>query len=162
MQELHSDGEHGPFAFTLSLTRWRDRRFEGGETVLLAPWVLNYWAHPESNEVRPFIRTGQAAVVVLLQLASAPPTRCMGLAIGYVQSAAVSICECRCWQATKWLAAHEQTCDFCMLQVPLSPAVHLPFHCPKCWPVAFRGSNLATAALYLQSLPFARVGSETR
>lgn len=35
----------GPFAFVLSLTRWEERRFSGGETVLLQPWVLDYWRH---------------------------------------------------------------------------------------------------------------------
>lgn len=44
-QGLHSDAPHGPFAFVLSLTRWEERRFSGGETVLLQPWVLDYWRH---------------------------------------------------------------------------------------------------------------------
>lgn len=42
-QELHGDLPHGPFAFVLSLTPWRGRRFTGGETVLLRDDVLDYW-----------------------------------------------------------------------------------------------------------------------
>ena len=41
-QELHTDAPHGPFAFVLSLTL-DERRFSGGETVLLQPHVLDYW-----------------------------------------------------------------------------------------------------------------------
>ncbi|KAL4425742.1 hypothetical protein ABPG75_009758 [Micractinium tetrahymenae] len=44
-QGWHSDAPHGPFAFVLSLTRWEERRFSGGETMLLQPWVLDYWWH---------------------------------------------------------------------------------------------------------------------
>ena len=51
MQELHTDADNGPFSFTLSLTRWEERRFTGGETVLLSPWVLDYWAGPATAEV---------------------------------------------------------------------------------------------------------------
>ena len=51
-QELHTDADNGPFSFTLSLTRWDGRRFTGGETVLLAPRVLDYWAASLSSEVR--------------------------------------------------------------------------------------------------------------
>ena len=42
-QELHADVPHGPWAFVLSLTRWEGRRFEGGETEILRPHVLDYW-----------------------------------------------------------------------------------------------------------------------
>ena len=41
-QELHADVPHGPFAFVLSLTP-PQRRFTGGETMLLRPHVLDYW-----------------------------------------------------------------------------------------------------------------------
>lgn len=44
-QGWHTDAPHGPFAFVLSLTRWEERRFSGGETMLLQPWVLDYWRH---------------------------------------------------------------------------------------------------------------------
>lgn len=44
-QSLHTDAWHGPFAYVLSLTRWRERTFEGGETFLLADHVLDYWRH---------------------------------------------------------------------------------------------------------------------
>jgi hypothetical protein len=30
-------------AFTLSLTDWANRKFKGGETMMLQPHVLNYW-----------------------------------------------------------------------------------------------------------------------
>lgn len=42
-QELHADNPHGPWAFVLSLTNWEQRRFSGGETVILQPQVLDYW-----------------------------------------------------------------------------------------------------------------------
>ncbi|MFA1550218.1 hypothetical protein [Actinomadura chokoriensis] len=42
-QELHTDVPRGPWAFVYSLTRWDERRFIGGETLLLGPEVLDYW-----------------------------------------------------------------------------------------------------------------------
>jgi len=42
-QELHSDVPHGPWAFVFSLTPWAQRKFIGGETLVLRPEVLNYW-----------------------------------------------------------------------------------------------------------------------
>ncbi len=42
-QELHGDLPHGQWAFVFSLTRWRGRTFEGGETLLLRPEVLDWW-----------------------------------------------------------------------------------------------------------------------
>lgn len=42
-QELHGDLPHGPFAFVLSLTRWNERVFTGGETLLLREPVLDFW-----------------------------------------------------------------------------------------------------------------------
>ncbi|CAM9206107.1 unnamed protein product, partial [Phaeothamnion confervicola] len=42
-QRLHVDGWHGPWAFVLSLTDWDRRGFDGGETLLLKPHVLDYW-----------------------------------------------------------------------------------------------------------------------
>jgi hypothetical protein len=43
-QELHGDLPHGPWAFVYSLTRWRQRRFGGGETLLVRDDVLDFWA----------------------------------------------------------------------------------------------------------------------
>lgn len=42
-QELHGDLPHGPWAFVFSLTRWRQRAFRGGETLLLRDGVLDFW-----------------------------------------------------------------------------------------------------------------------
>ena len=42
-QELHGDLPHGPFAFVYSLTRWRGRVFQGGETLLVRDEVLDFW-----------------------------------------------------------------------------------------------------------------------
>ena len=42
-QELHGDLPHGPWAFVFSLTRWRGRRFRGGETMLVRDEVLEFW-----------------------------------------------------------------------------------------------------------------------
>jgi hypothetical protein len=43
-QRLHGDLPHGPWAFVLSLTRWKGRVFSGGETLLLRDEVLSYWS----------------------------------------------------------------------------------------------------------------------
>ena len=51
-QNFHTDAPHGPFAFVLSLTPEGAHQpedgaspgwFEGGETLLLRPWVCDYW-----------------------------------------------------------------------------------------------------------------------
>lgn len=42
-QELHGDLPHGPWAFVVSLTRWRGRVFRGGETLLVRDDVLDFW-----------------------------------------------------------------------------------------------------------------------
>lgn len=42
-QQLHGDLPHGPWAFVLSLTRWRGRVFRGGETLMLRDEVLEMW-----------------------------------------------------------------------------------------------------------------------
>lgn len=42
-QELHTDVPQGPWAFVFSLTRWEERRFVGGETLLVGAGVLDYW-----------------------------------------------------------------------------------------------------------------------
>lgn len=39
-QSWHCAAPHGPFAFCLSLTKWDERHFSGGETMLLQPNVL--------------------------------------------------------------------------------------------------------------------------
>lgn len=58
-QELHGDLPHGPWAFVLSLTRWRGRRFTGGETVMLRDEVLDFWhdfRSTRSVEARELVR----------------------------------------------------------------------------------------------------------
>jgi len=50
-QELHADVPHGPWAFVLSLTQWEGRKFEGGETEILQPQVLDYWRHFDPQAV---------------------------------------------------------------------------------------------------------------
>jgi hypothetical protein len=42
-QNLHTDVGQGTWAIVFSLTRWDQRRFTGGETVLLNPTILDYW-----------------------------------------------------------------------------------------------------------------------
>jgi len=44
-QDLHIDSPHGPWAYVYSLTNWQSREFSGGETLVLKPEILNYWAH---------------------------------------------------------------------------------------------------------------------
>ncbi len=51
-QEIHSDVPHGPWAFVFSLTKWRQRKFKGGETFLLKPSVLDYWSNFVESEDR--------------------------------------------------------------------------------------------------------------
>jgi hypothetical protein len=43
-QRLHGDLPHGHHAFVFSLTNWRQRRFEGGQTMLLTDEVLDFWS----------------------------------------------------------------------------------------------------------------------
>lgn len=42
-QNLHSDVPHGPWAFVYSLTP-PNKKFKGGETLILKPQTLNYWS----------------------------------------------------------------------------------------------------------------------
>lgn len=39
-QELHNDALNGRYGYVYSLTRWRERRFSGGETMVLKPGAL--------------------------------------------------------------------------------------------------------------------------
>jgi hypothetical protein len=58
-QELHGDLPHGPWAFVFSLTRWRERTFRGGETLLVKDDVLDFWhdfASVRGVEERELIR----------------------------------------------------------------------------------------------------------
>jgi len=50
-QELHGDVPHGPWAFVLSLTRWRGRSFRGGETLLVRDEVLEFWHDFASDRI---------------------------------------------------------------------------------------------------------------
>jgi hypothetical protein len=42
-QNFHGDLPHGPWSFVFSLTPWNERRFTGGETLLLRDEVLDFW-----------------------------------------------------------------------------------------------------------------------
>lgn len=49
-QEFHTDAPHGPLAFVLSLTDFEQRKFSGGETMLLKDRILNFWkTHGEKS-----------------------------------------------------------------------------------------------------------------
>jgi 2OG-Fe(II) oxygenase superfamily len=48
-QELHADLPHGPWAFVFSLTPWKNRKFSGGETLLLKPETLDFWESFQSS-----------------------------------------------------------------------------------------------------------------
>lgn len=50
-QNLHSDVPHGPWAFVYSLTP-NKKEFRGGETLILKPKTLNYWA--DFNETKEY------------------------------------------------------------------------------------------------------------
>ena len=49
-QEFHADRPHGPFAFVFSLTRWAQRNFRGGETLLMKEPTLSYWSRRPSRK----------------------------------------------------------------------------------------------------------------
>mmetsp|Transcript_33891 Transcript_33891/g.54907 ORF Transcript_33891/g.54907 Transcript_33891/m.54907 type:complete len:274 (-) Transcript_33891:261-1082(-) len=53
-QELHCDNPHGPWAFVFSLTNWDERKFTGGETMILNERVLNFWSSFQSSEIVEF------------------------------------------------------------------------------------------------------------
>lgn len=48
-QNLHSDVPHGPWAFVYSLTP-KNKKFSGGETLLLKSETLNYWQHFKNSQ----------------------------------------------------------------------------------------------------------------
>ena len=58
-QELHSDVPHGPWAFVFSLSPNGPKKFQGGETLLVRPEVLNYWqnfADSKDRELNSFVQ----------------------------------------------------------------------------------------------------------
>ena len=65
-QNLHSDVPHGPWAFVYSLTPSTGKlsnKFKGGETLLLKPKTLNYWASfqdQKDHEVRRLVPKARA------------------------------------------------------------------------------------------------------
>jgi hypothetical protein len=48
-QEMHSDVPHGPWSFVYSLTPWKNRKFNGGETFVSKPKLLNYFQKLDSS-----------------------------------------------------------------------------------------------------------------
>lgn len=46
-QNWHADNPHGPWAYVFSLTPWTKRKFQGGETLIMKPAMLDYW-RPEN------------------------------------------------------------------------------------------------------------------
>ena len=48
MQGLHNDSENGRWAYVFSLTRWDERAFSGGETLLLR--THQYWNSPSRQQ----------------------------------------------------------------------------------------------------------------
>jgi len=58
-QAFHSDVPHGPFSFVFSLTRWKERRFQGGETLIAQPRLLRYFSEMQkgaSHEERDLVQ----------------------------------------------------------------------------------------------------------
>lgn len=47
-QNLHTDAPHGVFAYVFSLTKWKSRKFTGGETLLAKNELIEYWEQPHS------------------------------------------------------------------------------------------------------------------
>lgn len=57
-QEFHSDVPHGPWAYVFSLSPWRNRKFTGGETLIMKPEVLSYWRNfggAQDRELASFV-----------------------------------------------------------------------------------------------------------
>lgn len=57
-QELHSDVAQGTWSYVYSLTRWDRRAFSGGETLVAAPRLLDYWGSfdpSRSSEARHLV-----------------------------------------------------------------------------------------------------------
>jgi Rps23 Pro-64 3,4-dihydroxylase Tpa1-like proline 4-hydroxylase len=50
VQELHADVPNGPWAYVFSLTRWDGRSFQGGETEMLRPELLDFWRRFDPSE----------------------------------------------------------------------------------------------------------------
>ena len=78
-QGLHADAPHGPFAFVLSLTNWEERRFSGGETLLLQPHVLDYWRRFDSGvgtELPQLTAFCMPTTSVMMSVASPCPPLC--------------------------------------------------------------------------------------
>ncbi len=48
-QRLHTDVPHGPFSFVFSLTRWKNRTFRGGETLLARPTLIRCLAETDDD-----------------------------------------------------------------------------------------------------------------
>jgi hypothetical protein len=48
-QEFHADLPHGPWAFVYSLSPPGRPAFEGGETLLLRPEILDFWSRPKAS-----------------------------------------------------------------------------------------------------------------
>ena len=48
-QRLHTDVPHGPFSFVFSLTRWKNRVFRGGETLLARPTLIRCLAETHDD-----------------------------------------------------------------------------------------------------------------
>jgi hypothetical protein len=46
-QALHNDAENGAFGYVYSLTRWKGRRFDGGETIIMR--TDDYWGSGRSR-----------------------------------------------------------------------------------------------------------------
>jgi len=49
-QELHTDVVQGTWSYVYSLTPWDDRQFTGGETLLAADRLLDYWGQFEPEQ----------------------------------------------------------------------------------------------------------------
>jgi hypothetical protein len=50
MQNLHTDSPHGPLAFVLSLSN--EGEFQGGETIMLQPDILDFWKGFDASKGR--------------------------------------------------------------------------------------------------------------
>ncbi len=50
-QELHNDSKNGSVGFVFSLTKWNERNFDGGETLIVQDQLGDYWRgrHRESG-----------------------------------------------------------------------------------------------------------------
>eukprot|EP00741_Cyanophora_paradoxa_P000416 tig00000404_g407.t1 len=78
-QDFHMDNaNHGPWAFVYSITNWDERKFSGGETMILQKDMLSFWQNyerekvVERDQILDFVEPRRGAVCFCPPLPSRP------------------------------------------------------------------------------------------